>query len=813
MAFNLKKLVPHLLVILGFIIASVAYFSPVISGKVLFQSDIQQAQGMSHERNEYVKKHHKEAYWIDNAFGGTPRYLPSSSYPNEYVRSIDNFLRFLPHPAGYLFLYFLGIYLLFLVFKVDYKLAAIGALAFGFSTYLMIIIGVGHNSKVHAIAYMPLVLAGVFSVFKKKYLWGGILLAISLALEIYAGHYQITYYLMYIIIIIGLVHLYKAFKDKELPRFFKSVGIMFIALILALAANSTRLMTIQQLAKFSTRGDTGVTVTKNGHPKNDAGLSYDYITQYSYGIAETMDLFIPRFMGGATTEPLGVDSHTYDALIKLGVPAYQAKQFLQHAPTYWGKQPIVAAPAYIGATVIFFFVLALFLVKGRLKWWVVGACALSLLLSWGHNFNALTRFFVDYVPFYNKFRTVSMIQVILELLIPFFGIYGLSKLFSSEKSKDEKMHALKWTTIITAGVCVFFLLFKNWIFDFAGLYDTRYLKNLGPTFVEALRKDRAAMMSSDTLRSLIFVLLIAACLYAYLKQKLNKNVCIGIFAVLILVDLVSVDRDYVNDSNFITRQQKATPFVPNAADLAIMKDKGHYRVMDLSVNPMNSGRASYFHKSIGGYSGTKPGRIEELYSFYLADLKPQVVNMMNIKYFIVKQKDKYVAQLNPDANGSVWFVNKIDFVNSPNGEILALDSINTKTTAVVNTKFNTAVTQNSFVNQPGDTIYLKDYNLNKIVYQYTAHNNRFAVFSENYYPYGWEATVDGKPIEIIQTDFVLRGLMLPKGTHTVVFTFNPKVIQTGGAITLASGIILALLVIGGLFFTFKQRKNLTSKKE
>lgn len=816
MGINFKKFLPHLIVIIGFIIASLAYFNPIISGKKLFQSDIHQSKGMTRQRTDFRKKHHEETYWIDNAFGGMPLYLPSTKYPHDFIKTLDSTLRFLSHPADYLFLYFVGLYILFLIFKVDYRLAALGALAFGFSTYLIIIIGVGHNSKAHAIAYMPMVLAGIFAVFKNKYFWGGLLLALSLALEIFTGHVQITYYLLFVVIIIGIVYLYQAFRKKQLPKFFKSIGVMAIAAVLAISANATQLLTLEQYTQFSTRGDTGLTITKTGEDKPEKGLSYDYITEYSYGLAETMNLFIPRFTGGASTESLDTDSHTYKALTRLGLPANQAKQFIENAPTYWGKQPIVAAPNYIGATVIFLFILALYLVKGRLKWWVVGASLLALVLSWGDNFSILTKFFIAYVPLYAKFRTVSMIQVILQMLIPFFGIYGLTQLFSDHRSKSKKLNALKQTTLITAGICVFFLLFKTWLFDFSGPTDQRYLQNAGADFVDALKKDRISMLNADTIRSLVFIVLLASTILAYLKEKLNKPLVIGIFTVLILVDLVSVDRNYVNDDDFVSKRQLASPFQPNAADKEIMKDKSHYRVLDLSVNPMNTGRTSYFHNAIGGYHGAKPGRIQELYDFYIANGlqkaikgENEVVNMLNVKYFILKNDDQTIARPNPNADGTAWFVNEVDFVDSVNDEMRALDNINPSKTAVINSKFKNLITQTQFSSHPDDTIALENHQANKMVYSYNIKEDRLAVFSEMYYPYGWKINIDGEEVDMAQADYVLRAVMLPKGEHTISFTFDPDIIKVGSSITLATGILLGLLIIGGLLYRVSPQNKLT----
>ncbi len=811
MDIKIKSVLPHLLVVIGFILVALFYFKPVLQGKKMVQSDIRQTKGMTRERTDFRKEHHKETYWINNAFGGMPLYLPSTRYPHDFVRAIDQNLRFLPAPADYLFLYFIGLYILFLVFKVDYKLAVLGALAFGFSTYLIIIIGVGHISKVHAVAYMPFVLAGIFSVFKKHYFWGGLLLAVSLALEIFTGHYQITYYLMLVTLIIGGVYLYRAYKTKGLPRFFKSIGVMFLAAIIGVAANATKLLTTEQYTQFSTRGDTGLTITKDGQEKTK-GLDYDYITQYSYGFAETLNLFIPRFTGGASNEQLDTDSHTYKALIHQGVPVQQARSFINNAPTYWGEQPIVASPNYIGATVIFLFILALYLIKGPLKWWVVISSILALLLSWGYHLNFFTKFFVNYVPLYAKFRTVSMIQVILQMLIPFFGILGLTRLFSDKITKEKKLTALKWTTLITGGVALFFILFKNFFFDFSSVYDRQFLQNLGPDFVDALRADRKAMLTKDSFRTLIFVLLLAGLLWAYLERKLKKNTIIPMMGILILIDLVPIDLKYVtNDGNdksqWMTKSEISRPFTPNEADKEIMKDKSHYRVLDLSVNPMNTGRTAYFHNALGGYHGAKPGRFQELFDFYIGDLNQGVLNMLNTKYIIFEKDGHLQIHQNYETNGNAWLVDSVDFVNTANAAITALKDLNTKTEAVVEKEFKAEIPNTNFEHYPGDTIYLKTQKTNEQVYHYSIHEDRLAVFSEMYYPYGWHAKIDGKEVPISRADYVLRAVLLPQGEHEITFNYAPRVIKTGSIITLSTGILVGVLLLSGLFFELRKKIN------
>ncbi|SHI52486.1 membrane protein YfhO [Mesonia phycicola] len=806
MSINFKKVIPHLLIVVGFVIAAIAYFNPVLQGKVIFQSDISQYVGMSHQNKELKEETGKEIYWTDAAFGGMPTYQLGANYPHNYIKQIDRLLRFLPRPADYLFLYFIGIYIFFLCLKIDYKLAALGALAFGFSTYLIIILGVGHNAKAHAIAYMPLVLSGIVLTFRQRYLWGGLLLAVGMALQVNANHPQMTYYLFLLVVVLGIAYLIDFIQKKKIKEYFIAIVVMVFAVVIAIGTNATSILATKEYSEFSTRGDTGLTITPDGNQQAQAsGLSYDYITEYSYGIAETFNLFIPRFMGGSSAEKLGEDSELYKELLKIGASPQQALDFANSAPTYWGDQTFIGAPAYIGAVVIFLFVLGLYLVKGRFKWWIVGGSILALLLSWGDNFAPLTKFFINTVPLYNKFRAVSSIQVIIELCLPLMAVYGLSKFFSNERTKEEKEHALKLATIIVGGFALLFLVAKSVFFDFVGSQDRQYIQQLGQSFVRALKEDRKAIFNADTLRSLVFVLLAAALIWGFLKEKVSKSLTISGLALLIVIDLVGVDRRYVNNDDFVQARQMKQPFQANKADVEILKDKGHYRVLDFSGSPLNSARASFFHNSLGGYHAAKPGRIQELFDFYIYNGQPEVLNMLNTKYIILSNQGEIMAQPNPDANGNAWFVNNIQIVANANEEILALDKINTKETAVINQQFSEIITNKTFISDSLAQINLKSYQPEEVVYEYETSVDRLAVFSEIYYPHGWKAYVDDQEIDILQADYVLRAALLPKGKHKIVFKFDPEVIKTGSTITIASCAILGLLLLGGFVYTYKKK--------
>lgn len=804
MNFLIKKAVPYLITIAVFILISVAYFSPILEGKKIFQSDIMQFTGMAKEINDFRVENDAEPYWTNAAFGGMPTYNLSVLYPNDYIKKIDRFLRFLPRPADYLFLYFLGFFILLTVLKVEYKLAILGALAFGFSTYFIIILGVGHNSKAHAIAYMPMVLAGILLVLQRNYFWGFVLTAVAMSLEINASHPQMTYYLFFAVLILGVFYLIEAFKEKQLPSFFKSIAILIVAVVLAIGTNATSLLATKEYVAHSTRGKSELTINPDGSPKEASnGLSKEYITTYSYGVLETFNLFIPRFMGGGNYENVGLDSNIYKFLKDKTDPR-QAKEFSEFAPMYWGQQPIVEAPAYIGAVLVFLFVLGIFLAKGKLKKWLVGVVIFSILLSWGKNLNFLTDFFIDYVPMYNKFRAVSSIQVIAELAVPLLGILGLNEFFKNTNTADVKLKALKNTLYITGGIALIFTLFGTSLFDFEGLRDASYDQML-PGFLEAIIADRKAIFFSDSLRTLIFVVLTAGVLLLFIKEKLKKNYAILIFAGLILFDLVSVDKRYVNNADFQNTREIEKYFVASEIDNEILKDKSYYRVANFMVDPMNDGSTSYFHNSIGGYHAAKMERYQELYDFHISKNNIEVFNMLNTKYFVFEdESQRETVQQNPTPNGNSWLVNTLKIVDNANEEILALDSLKTKSEAVIDRRF---VSEGFNTNYPKDstaTIQLTSYALNNLVYDFTSKTNQFAVFSEIYYKDGWNAYIDGDLTPHYRVDYVLRGMKIPKGAHKIEFKFEPTVIKQGNTITLISYGLL-LIIFAGWFFVDRKK--------
>jgi len=801
MSANLKKFGTHILVILGFVFVSLLYFSPVLKGHKIYQSDIVQYTGMAKQHTDFREANSSESYWTNSAFGGMPTYQLGAKYPHNYIKKLDLALRFLPRPADYLFLYLIGFYILLLVLKIDYRMAAFGALAFGFSTYLIIILGVGHNAKAHAIAYMPLVLSGIILTFQKRYAIGFSVTAISSGLELVTNHPQMTYYLLILILILGISYLVQSIKSKEVSAFFKALAVLSLAAFLALGMNATNLLATSSYAKESTRSKSELTINFDGSVRDQgSGLDKAYITQFSYGILETFNLFIPRFMGGGNRENLGKDSETYKAYRALGATPLQSLKESKQAPMYWGDQPIVEAPAYIGAVVIFLFVLALFLYHGRFKWWLLIGILLSLLLSYGKNLSFLTDLFIDYVPLYNKFRAVSSIQVILELCIPLLATLGLSQVFNKEVSSKTKLDALKKASAILVGIAVVFLVFKNSFFDFVGATDGQFLDYYGASFVEALRLDRSAIFSDDTLRTLLFTLAAGALIFAYLKQKISQNITITFLVLALVLDLVTVDRRYVNSDNFVTAIQVDIPYQSSSINQKILKDTTIYRVLDRSDN---STQTSYFHNAIGGYHAAKLRRFKELQEFHIDKNNFEVLNMLNTKYIIYKDNEDVLRYFeNEEINGNAWFVDSVKAVQNADEEIMALAKLKSKLTAISRaSKFDSK----RYSNDSTAAIKLVDYKLNKLVYESNNTADGFAVFSEIYYKDGWNATIDGEAVEHINVNYVLRGLEIPKGTHEIVFEFSPIVVKKGSSIALISSISLLFLILGQVVLIYKTR--------
>ena len=800
---NFKQIIPHIVSLSLFVVVALMYFNPVLKGKKISQSDITQHIGMAKEVNDFRKATSEEPFWAESAFSGMPTYPIGTYFPNDYITSLDRLIRFLPRPADYLFLYFFSFYILLLAFKVDWKIAIVGSLAFGFSTYLIIIFGAGHNSKAHAIAYMPLVLAGIVFIFKKRYLLGFIVTSIATALEIKANHPQMTYYLLFAILILGVVELIDAIQKNKTKQFITQSSIIIVAVLLAVGVNSSRLLATKEYADVSTRGKTALTINPDGTKKEvTTGLSKEYITQFSYGKAETFNLFVPRYMGGGTVESLDKNSNTYQYVSSIA-GSKQADGFIKQVYTYWGDQLIVEAPAYVGAMMLFLFFLGVFILKGKYKYWLVASSVFAILMSWGKNFQFLTDFFIDYVPLYNKFRAVSSFQVIAELCIPLLGFLALREFFCSKIDKKQKQIALKKALYSSMGLIVVGLLYALSFSTFEGIRDASYSEYEG--LLDAVKADRLSMLYTDSFRSLVLIGLGFVVLWLFLRQQLKYTSSVIAFAVLILFDLVQVNLRYVNGDDFKEARAIDKPFKASTADLQILKDKSHYRVANFSTDPFQDGRTSYFHKSIGGYHAAKMGRYQDLIEFQLSKQNMQVYNMLNVKYFIIPgDNGEVMAQQNPDANGNAWFVKNINYVQTADQEIRALDSIQTKNTAIVNE--NNIHRKINFSLEVDSLAYIKltEYSLNSLTYETSSKFDEFSVFSEIYYKNGWKSYIDGELQPYTNVNYVLRGMEIPKGEHIIKFKFEPSVIKTGSIISLISYALMVLIPMSWFFYYKKK---------
>jgi hypothetical protein len=802
---QLQKLYPHLLVTFGFTLIALVYFYPVLQKKQIFQSDIVQYTGMAKEQNDFRATHNQEPYWTNSAFGGMPTYQLGAKYPHDYIGMIDDAIRFLPRPADYLFLYFLGFYGLLLVLKIDPLQAFFGAIAFGFSTYLIIILGVGHNAKAHAIGYMPLVIAGFLLVFQKKYGYGGLLTLFATALEINANHFQMTYYLLIFLLILSGYFIYLAVQEKKYKSLMISFGVLAIAGIFAIGANATNLLATAEYTDFSTRGKSELTFNSVGTKNTgNSALTKDYITEYSYGVLESFNLIVPRLFGGSNSETLGKESEMYNFMIGQGVPEAQTKDFVSAMPTYWGDQPIVAAPAYIGIVVFFLGILGLFVDSRKIKYLFLAGAVFALVLSWGKNFAFLTNFFIDTIPLYNKFRAVSSIQVILELCFPVLAIMGLQSFFKSNSEIQKK--GLLRAGAVGFGIIVVLFLAKG-MFGFSGASDAYFLQSYGPGFVDALKADRKTMYSADLLRSGFFILVVFGVLWFYSKKSLAQNTALIIVGLVMIFDLFVVDKKYVSATDFVSAREVEVPFEETAADSQILQDTSQYRVFEVDGN-MSSARTSYFHQSIGGYSAVKPRRMQQIFDYQIARNNMEILNMLNVKYVIQTDTSgvSYPIQ-NPNANGNAWFVKQLKAVRSADAEMKALDKLDTKHIAVFNDSNRDINPTDMGLNSKFDsrgTLQLVDYKPNYLKYSSVNLGTGFAVFSEMYYKNGWNAYVDGKLTKHFPVNYILRGMKIPAGKHKIEFKFEPQVVKTGSLITLISSVGIVFLVLGVLYFERKK---------
>lgn len=675
---DFKKLMPYFAGILIFLAVTIVYFNPLIEGKVLKQSDITNFEGMSKEIKDFrTNNNGEDPLWTNSMFGGMPAYQISVNHTNNWVRYFEGYVLMgaLPAPANFVFISMLGFFFLLLVLRVNPWMSIVGAIAFAFSSYFLIILEAGHNTKAIAIAYMAPVLASIIIAYRGKYLLGGALAALFLALEFNAGHPQISYYLMLVVLMLGIGELVRSVQEKALPNFVKATGVLIIAAVIAVATSASSYLTTAEYSPYTIRGASELTFDQHNQT---TGLDKDYATQWSYGIAETWSLLIPNAKGGAS-DYLG---NNKEVMAKMGTSEFT--QYLTQFPAYWGDQPFTSGPVYIGALIVFFFVFGLFFVKGHYKWVLLAATVLSLMLSWGKNMMWFTDFFFDYVPAYNKFRAVSMTLVIAEFTMVILAFLSIKQILEKPETILEKKWKFYAAFGLTAGLSLLFYLMPTSFFNFLSIEEAKQLPSLiaqdpryNDLFSEA-QKARVMIFKSDAIRSFGFILVGAALIFVYAFKKIPQNILIAALGILIVADLWTVDKRYLNDDNFITETTNLAVFSPSAADQQILADKNpNFRVFNTSVNTFNDATTSYFHKSIGGYHGAKLRRYQDVITHHLTYGNMAVVNMLNTKYIIQadQNQQQVFAQLNPGALGNAWFVNKIDWVENPDQELLHLGKV------------------------------------------------------------------------------------------------------------------------------------------
>ena len=832
----IKKIIPYVVAVVAFLAISMIYFRPALEGKVLQQSDIIHYKGTVQEIDAYRAKFGEEPLWTNSIFGGMPAYQISTLHPGNFMPWLFKafYLYVLPHPISILMVLLLGFFLLLLSLKVDPWLGIVGALAFGFSSYFFLFLEVGHNAKALAIAFMPMVLAALVLVFKKKYILGGALLTLFMAFEISVNHVQMTYYLLFVLGIYGLAEGIAALMKKQYVHVLKVIGISIIALLIAIGPSISNLWTSQEYMKESIRGGAELT---NNNPNKTSGLDKDYITQWSYGKGETFTLLIPDAKGGAS-EPIGKGNPALDDVDR------SVKGIVAQWTSYWGDLQFTGGPVYVGALICFLFVLGLMIVRGPVKWALLSITLLAMFLAWGHNLAWLTDFFIYYVPFYNKFRAVSSMMIIVELTVPILAILAVKELVENLDEYRKKAWPIYTAFGITGGIVLLFWLTPTTFFDFINGSDyTKFDQYLAGTpeeqkniFFDGLETARIAIFKASAIRSFLFIFLGAAVLFLYVRlKKMSKYIVYAALGLLILIDLWAIDKRYLNDKDFVASRKMEAPYPKSKANEMILQDKEpDYRVLDLTVGNFTlDASVSYFHKSIGGYHAAKLRRYQDLieHRLFAEDQALKValsnkptdssimatlasmssMNMLNTKYYIYNPEAPPIV--NPFALGNAWFVSNVKSVNNADEEIAALNQFDPRNTAVVDKRFADQVSGFKGARDSASRIVLREYEPNKLTYDVSGLKEpQLAVFSEIYYDKGWKAFVDGKEAPYFRANYALRAMMIPAGNHTVVFSFEPKSYYTGTTLSYFGSLLVILVVLAALTWEYLRWKKKKSAK-
>ena len=840
----MKKFLPDLIAILAFIILSFAYFFPAdIEGRILFQHDTAAGVGAGQESKEYLERTGERTRWTNSIFGGMPTYQMSPSYDSTTsLKGVEKVYRlFLPDYVVLTFIMMLGFYILLRAFGISAWLAGLGGVIWAFSSYFFILIPAGHIWKFVTLAYIPPTIAGVVLAYRKKYLLGGIITALFIALQIQSNHIQMSYYFMFVILFFVGAYFEDAYRKKELPHFFKASGVLALAAVVGVCINISNLYHTYEYSKETMRGKSELKQEGAAASQTSSGLDRDYITNWSYGIGETLTLLVPNVKGGGSGSTM---SQSEVAMAKAN-PMYSG--IYSQLPQYFGEQPWTAGPVYVGAFVMFLFVLGCFIVKGPLKWALLGATIFSILLSWGKNFMGLTDFFIDYVPMYNKFRAVSSILVIAEFTIPLLAIFALKEILNKPdtlKLKENRGGVIA-TLVLTAGVALILAVAPGVSSSsFVTAQEIATLEQVLPAesraqhlapIVANLTEMRKAIVASDAWRSFFIIVIGCLFLFLYQQRKLKASFTLAGIALLCLIDMWSVNKRYLNDEQFVPKSKQTEAFVKTQADEMILQDTTlNYRVLNFigfPGNTFNENNTAYWHKSVGGYHAAKLRRYQEMIDHHIVPemqetyqavataggqmdsvdaSKFRVLNMLNTKYFIFPagEQGQAVPVMNPYAYGNAWFVDKVQYVNNANEEIDALNDILPTETAVVDVKFKEqlkGVTEG--YKDSLSTIQLTSYEPNRLVYKASTPKDGVIVFSEIYYP-GWQVTIDGQPVDIARADYILRAINVPAGEHTIEMWFDPQSIQVTESIAYAA---LALLLIGVMVLAWTQRNKIAKK--
>lgn len=844
MNFKNKNILFVAISLVVFILLAVAYANPIISGKQLLQHDIVQYKGGAKELLDYRANNEQETYWSDSMFGGMPTYQTGAQFRGDVIKKIDDVFNFLPKPANFIFLFFAGFFLLGYVVTKNWKYALLGATFFGLSTYFYIIIAAGHNGKAATLVYFAPLLAGILLVYiRKKYILGFIVTSLFMGLQICANHPQMTYYLFLALAFLFISELVRAAKGKtEWKHFFISSGILGLAMILGVGMNSQRLLANSEYVKETVRGKQ---ILKSAHnSKDDDGMKKQEILNWSYGKTETLNLFIPRLLGGSSTEEVSdefkkelrtsLENQTDDEEQIQGI----FDQVVNGVPMYWGDQPGTSGPAYQGAVVIFLAILGFFFANRKYRYWILGASILSILLAWGSNFLPLSDVFIDYVPLYNKFRAPSSILVVVELLFPLIAIIGLYRFYNDDSSElmteAYKQKILLYVGGGVLGFTLLIILFAKSLFGFENSSETGKI----PDFIMTVIKDeRARMLRIDAIKAFIYVLITFGILFLSLKKKLSQNIALVVIGLVSLLDLWTVDKRYLNNDNFVDKTLAQEPYITenneylaskagnNTFLLDLLsranmnkalqeiadKDKNHYRIFNQILGPFGETNTSYFKSSVGGYHAVKLRRYDDLINhyFYAEDSTksaqiPNILSLLNTKYVVGGTVEQPQIQINPRANGNAWFVSDIKFVNSPNEEIDEIGSIETKKTAVISSDDKKYFEGKTIAADSTAFLDLTKYQANELEFKTQSKTPQLAVLSEIYYPKGWKMFVDEKEVPYIKADYLLRAVYVPAGNHTVKMLFEPEVITKGKTISLIAFGLFVLLSLLGIFWLYRK---------